>query len=246
MLTKLRFWVPAGIALVLLLPGHSAADPLLLGHYELHNHPYGNARAPYYGLRLDGLLTGDPSDIYTFDFDHPLSSMWMDYTDDAVLGLQIRIHGTVWGGEDVGEVYDSPELWDVDFLYSMGLAPVPGDSGGVQDVERSLAPYLTGGNMGTITRQSDGNVFNLVDYSGKYTRTFRVGDTDTGLGHRGHPGVSGWGWLNHCNEDVETNCAEHLSASDWLFTAERVPEPGTLALFGIGSTLMLVRRRRKS
>ena len=241
MLKRLRLWMPVGLALVLLLPGQVAADPYLFGHYELHNHPYGAAAAPYYGLRLDGLVTGNASDIFTFDFDAPGASMWMDYS----IG-QIHIHGTAYGGKDVGTEYDSDaKLWDINFLYDTGLTAVKRDRHhGYQDLwTKTALPSL--GNVGTIS-STDGT-FNLSDYSGGKGFTFRLGDTNNGAtGRRGYQGISGWGWLNHCNEDVGTSCETHLSASDWLFTAQRVPEPGTLALFGIGATLMLIRRRRKS
>ena len=98
--------------------------------------------------------------------------------------------------------------------------------------------------MGLTPRVSDNTDFYLFDYSGKHNSTFRFGDTDTGLGHRGSPGLSGWGWVNHNFENQYTDV--HHNASDWLFTAQAVPEPSTLILLGTGLAAMGLRRRRHS
>ena len=147
MLRRLPLWVPAVLFLTLLLPVRSAADPLGTGLYELSNHPDGNAAAPYYGLRLDGLLDWDDSVIYTFDFDADGAAMYLDYS-----GGSIHIYGTAWGGKDVGNVYEDAGFWDIDFTYGVGVVPVAGDGGGVQDVHVPLGSYATAGNAGTITR----------------------------------------------------------------------------------------------
>ena len=37
--------------------------------FELKNHPDGGARPPLYGMRLDGLITGTSSEVWTFSFE---------------------------------------------------------------------------------------------------------------------------------------------------------------------------------
>ena len=118
------------------------------------------------------------------------------------------------------------------FLYTLGVGTVPGDD------DIWVAGVPDGSNVGTI-QPPIGPAINLADKSdGNYM--FRFGDEDSDLGHRNFPGISGWGWLTHHPETLQ-----HVPASDWLFTAELIPTPGTAALvslIGLGGT---ARRRRR-
>lgn len=198
--------------------------------YELGNHPDGGAANPLYGLRLDGLLTGDSSDIYTFDFEASgvsMSMLWSSGTDE------LRIWGTAFGGQDIGSDYlaGTTALWTINFTYT-GISAcgtgICSSSGG-----RTVSSDLFGS-------------FDLVPTgSNTYGYAFQVND-----GHRGVAGPSGWGWMNHCASAGNTieggSCIQHLYASDWLFTVHSVPEPGTLVLFGIGLLGIGMLRRRKT
>ncbi len=210
------------------LAGSSSAGLISNGTYDLHNHPDGSANPPLYGLRLDELynVTGD-HDIFTFDFDDARSSMTMVVTDTT-----IAISGVVWGGRDTGTGYAAEAttgLYTINFLYSIGVGPVAGDD----DVE--VAANASGLNSGTILSPTS-DLISLVDYSGSFPNTFRLGNEDNDLGHRGHNGISGWGWLNHGG-------GSHIAASDWLFTATLVPTPGA-AVLGLAGAAMGLRRRR--
>lgn len=211
------------------------APILAPGTYPLANHPDGNAAQPYYGLRTDGLRTGNASHIYTFDFEAPGAAMFTDITDTGGGNYSIRIYGTAFGGRDIGGTYDAVEsgLVSIDFTYATATQ-VPGDD----DL------WVTGPDMthtGTITFISgalSGEAYNLVDKSNG-TYSFRMGDENNDAGHRGHDGVSGWGWMNH--GPVGGAMGGHLDATDWLFTV--VPTPGSAALLGMAG-LVTSRRRR--
>jgi len=173
--------------------------------YELCNHPDGGAAAPFYGLRLDGLLTGDAHDIVTFDFESDQSDMRINIQDDS-----IRIFGVAHGGIDLGEEYDphNSGLWKIDFTYN-NVTGLDGDD------DLIVARNLAGTNTGEITQlYGEGESFDLTDYAGAHPMTFQLGDGVDDLGYRGFSGISGWGWVNHSGGEG------HLAASDFLFTVK--------------------------
>jgi len=153
--------------------------------------------------------------IFTFEFTS-MTLVW----DGAG---NLTIEGTVFGGLNAGIGYADPEEWKVTFTYS--------------DVVQCGSGLCADTGDGSISGSA--GIFDLVAYAGSYDHAFYL-DYD----HRGFDGLSGWGWLNHCNDKAETFCNNHISASDWLFTVS-VPEPGTLLLLGSGLTLMALQRRRR-
>ena len=185
--------------------GEGQSTLVVDGIYSLHNHPAGLVAAPFYGLRLDGLTTGDASDVFTFDFDHPSSNVTMEVNDTT-----IKIFGTAFGGLDIGNDYAPQEsgLWDLSFTYD-NVQKASGDDDLLVDDSRS------GTNTGTITQLfGSGDSFDLEDFAGSFPFTMRLGDEDSDAGHRGFTGISGFGWLNH------SGGSGHLEHSDWLFTAQ--------------------------
>ena len=198
------------------------------GEYTLSNHPDGGVAPPTYGFRLDELYNATGGhDRFTFDFDHPMSDMVMDVTDTT-----IHIHGTSWGGRDTGSSYADDiyrGVYTIDFTYDVGVGMVAGDD----DLEVDAA---NNANSGTIMTPL-GDTIALVDERGSHSYSFRLGDENNDNGHRGFQGISGWGWVNHGGNP-------HVTASDWIFTAERnpIPTPGTVALFAAAG--MISRRRR--
>ncbi len=220
-----------GIAAALLAGGLAASSAsaysISTGFYYLDNHPAGAEAEPYYGLRLDGLLSGDDEDIYTFDFENNGAAMFMDYD-----GATIHIYGQAWGGLDDGDGYVSPTMWEIDFTYDVSEVTATGE------VLAGVGGDKT--NTGYIRRIADNAMWGLTDVgSGAYGYTFALDHW-----HRGFPGISGFGWVNHYPFGTDPADSVHMYYSDWLFTA-RLPEPGTLALLGMGLIGMAMGRRRR-
>ncbi|PZD73272.1 hypothetical protein C1752_02278 [Acaryochloris thomasi RCC1774] len=240
-----RLIATAGMTLIGLasfgLVSKAGAVGITGGSYTLDNHPDGSASSPFYGLRLDGLLSGKSKDIYTFNFTEGGASVALDYDDTS---NTINISGTAYGGLDQGDSYSAPELFSINFTYR-NVQQVAGDDDLWVDGSQA------GSSTGTITRQTSGDVYNLADFSGANAYSFRLGDGDNNQGHRGHQGISGWGWLNHAPADQDPSLSPHLYSSDWLFTAQSkpaaVPESpltaGALALL-VGGFIALKRKQR--
>ena len=180
------------VGLAWLMPGRASTESLPPGLYRLHDHRDGHAAPPRYGLRLDGLQTGDADDVFSFDFDGPGAAVFLELGPTSA-----HVFGTVYGGKDVGDHFESPELWDLEMRYA--LADPSGTAGRLESIGSP------GSNTGTLRRRSDGRVFTLEDFGDP--PSFVIGP-----GHRTPADVfSGWGWLKH------GGAPEHLPDSDWLF-----------------------------
>lgn len=211
----------------------ASAAFIATGTYRLHNHTDGNARPPAYGAKLTEMYNATSgTDIFTFNFDAPGSAMYLDYN-----GSSIHIYGTSFGGRDVGTDYANDiyrGFYQFDFTYNLGVIQAPGDD----DIMVAGAQYQY--NYGTLLTPL-GDIVSLRDgHYGNGQPDFRFGDEDNDQGHRGFPGLSGWGWLyKHLPGQPYTYVAD----SDWLFTGELVPTPGALSLLA-GAGLLAGRRRR--
>lgn len=220
----------SGVLALCVLASSASAAVLVPGDYQLSNHPDGDVDPPPYGFRLDGL--DGSADIFTVSFDvADGADMKLRYDDGAGT---IRIWGTGPGGRDAGVGYAADSYngtYSIDFTYTVGVGLVPSD-------DDLYVNTTSGSNFGTVTLP-DTTVIDMYDiFNGGEGHTFRLGDEDDDLGHRGFSGISGWGWL-------ELDGAENGARTrDWLFTAELIPAPGT-ALFLSPLALAAARRRRR-
>ncbi|MDX1952554.1 MAG: hypothetical protein SFY81_10230 [Verrucomicrobiota bacterium] len=226
-------------ALSLLPLSLSAAEPISSGTYKLGSHPDGGLRPPLYGLRLDGLLDANNNghfsdDRWTFDFDNPLSSMWMDL--NTATGTA-HIYGYTIGGADKGygpanDTYipGTEDIFHIDFTYT-GLFALPADAGvgpGLDDLVTGV--ILTPGTVGTgtITKENGAaadQTWLLRDVSMVGHYNFQLGDNELNdLGIHGYPGITGAGWVNYSADGGQT--WEGSFGADFFFTA--VPEPSTV------------------
>ncbi|MEM9245396.1 MAG: PEP-CTERM sorting domain-containing protein [Cyanobacteria bacterium P01_F01_bin.153] len=209
-------------------------------YYELGSHPDGTEAPPAYGLRIDGINglfdgVGPASDdVVTFDFDHPNSAMNLTYVVDSdPTQSVINISGTAFGGVDIGDTYGDTFSAVIDFTYRQ----IDTDQENFAEVngrEYFGEGTLTVGGQTIYLRAKDagGNFFNL------------------GTDHRGEAGLSGWGWLQYSLSpeapEEEWYGSNDGRVADWLFTAEKVPEPTmTLGLLAVGG-LMISRRKRSA
>ncbi|MFK7959267.1 MAG: LamG-like jellyroll fold domain-containing protein [Phycisphaerales bacterium] len=182
------------------------------GSYRLRNFANGNEAPPGYGLRLDELFDAtDGFDVFSFDFDGPMSNMRLDYD-----GTSVRIHGTAFGGRDTGIKYDPDFISavEIDLTYDV-VVSAPGD-----DDLIVLTP--NGSNVGTMTWLATGQVFDLSDKMNAEEFTFRLGDEDDDAGHNGVPGITGWGWMF-------VDGGDEPGAQDWLFSAVDICAPDPMA-----------------
>ncbi|MEL7023730.1 MAG: PEP-CTERM sorting domain-containing protein [Pseudomonadota bacterium] len=220
--------------LVLMLPPIAGQASILEPGvvYDLDNHPDGRTASPYYGLRLDGLTTGNSSEVYTFDFEAATSGMTMVYDDEAGT---LNISGNAFGGRDGGSDFmaGTTDTWQISFTYTDVYSC---NDGGL----------CANSGVGSISSLLFGT-YNLVSEMGRHSYAFQL-STD----HRGFTGISGWGWMNHCPMSGDgdngrygngVSCDRHLYSSDWLFTVRDVPAPGTLALLGLGLAMVGMRKK---
>lgn len=215
------------------LAGSAQGAFIQQGLYQLHNHPDGNSRPPTYGAKLNELYdVTSGMDVFTFDFNHPLSNMTLEYT-----GTTIVISGQSWGGRDIGTEYANDAyrgVYTFSFTYFWGVGLAPGDD----DLMVVLPPDRY--NYGSLVTPL-GDVVSLRDghYNGSQP-DFRFGDEDNDLGHRGFSGLSGWGWLFKA---LPGQGYTYTQDSDWLFTATPIPTPGAAALAVVAGVAGLRRRR---
>ena len=227
----LRLFAACGLTLFLTAGPAFGGLVLRPGTYVLGDHPDGNAGPPSYGLRLDELMdiTGG-HDVFTFSFDHPGADMRIDITEVGTDEYELHIYGMAFGGLVQNNQYNQAlsGFVDIDFVYMLAH-PVGGDDDYIVTTKNFL-------NTGEITFM--GSMIDLFDRANSEGYSFRLGDEDDDLGHRGFDGVSGWGWLDHGMEGT------HVYASDWLFTV--IPTPGSAALLSVALVIGARRNRRRT
>ena len=205
------------------------AGPVVLFKSALGDHPDGAALPPAYGLRMDNLFSGlgGTGGITTFSFEQNGAGVSMTIWDLDMDGDadEIRIAGTVFGGEDAGTTYGfGAGLYKLEFTFSVG---VNDESNGWS----ASSHAANGGFLQALAGNVDvaeGTMFNLVQRTDSMAKDFKFLND----GHR-LPGSSGWvgrGWL------------DGGGTRDFLFVTIPLPGGAGMALAGLG--LVALRRRR--
>ncbi len=203
--------------------GIAAATPTI-SVFDLSNHPDGNAAPPSYGLRIDGMMGGGTTVVFSF------VDVQLTVTDNTMDGgdITMRIQGMVEGGEVSGNAFADPEMYNLDFSY---LANVETFSGGWR---------VLGTNNAL-------NVGSIAPVGGDPEDVFTVTDNDNNSfifapdGHRIAGDNSSWvgrGWLT-----TDPNGINSPGTQDWLFVGALVPAPGSAALLALGGIAAIKRRR---
>lgn len=122
------------------------------GCYDLSNKINGQVSTPDYGLRLDGLF-GAPTDHWTFDFEDPQLGVEMCYDGAGT----ITIHGTAFGGHDIGSAWDpnTTGLIEIHFTYENAIC------GGANNDELIVDIYQGGVGYGTVKWLNTNEVIHL-------------------------------------------------------------------------------------
>lgn len=209
------------LACSILVVSGASADLL---HFNLDNHPDGNARQPEYGLRLD---FGDQNNLFVFDG----VQGWLDSgTGVFTISGEVR-HATQEAHDFSGQVYHLDAIIDISSTIDVAAlwADPPsgsfvGLSGNTRELHLTLVSDSGSGPANTFNGPLD-----WVDHMG-----FHI-DTN----HRTTGVLEGWGWLEP-DDDYD-----RVPADDWLFTMTPVPEPTTAALLVIGLVGLAARRGRE-
>ncbi|MFT7460271.1 MAG: hypothetical protein ACI909_002959 [Planctomycetota bacterium] len=245
-------------AIVLLQAGFVSAQIIT---YNLSDKAYGGIYAPDYGLRLDDLFgTSSDESNWTFSFEAPGASVQMDV--DTGLDT-VRIHGTVFGGRDIGTEWDSDTtaFWTLDFLYDNDdlivyddgywdmpeLGEEPENFGWLQLIGSDLMG--TGIDLDENAGSDNGKYIALGDYHGGSFEPLG-GPAPAG------PYVSAWlqstdGFVEFENplDDVQEAAFVRPNngecCMDFGFRATQVPEPSTMLILGTGLAALGLRRRKQ-
>jgi len=240
---------------VVTLAGAAQADTVLVSH-KLGDHPDGNAADPTYGIRLDNLFTrmtdggsflsgSSRSGTTTFSFENNGANMVMDAIDTNNSGEAdtLHIHGTVYGGRDVGSGYGFGEgLYEISFMIATGVNTIEGPNGGFQVANASGTDhgYIRSLGNADIAAGTTWSVSNKTNNAGDSFNFLadghRLGGSSNSALRALNPYV-GRGWMMFDGAGGSSG-----GNQDFLFVTVPLPTGGMLAMAGLGGLAMTRRR----
>lgn len=215
----------AAATLIMGLALYTSSSQALIITHHLMDHPDGNQAPPTYGLRLDGLFSGDADDVYTFSFlDVEMTIDTGDASDNT--DGYVEIAGTMLGGTS-GDGKARDTEWDLFFRYDTNIL-IEEDGSWIVDGSSS------GANFGYIALGADD--IGLADFMGGQFQP----DSHRCSGHSDCGPWVGIGWLSH-QTTFDSATYTHYDANDFIYT---VSEPAGIFLLGIGLIGLALARRQ--
>jgi CubicO group peptidase (beta-lactamase class C family) len=222
----------AAVAGLIACAGSAFAGELVVAEYEINDHPQGGFAPPVYALRLDNVLGFELASFSADVFnDATLTVIQDSNTND----LYIDIAGTFHGGEEVGDAWATTFDISASFRYSANVVATA--NGWAVDGFSLL-------NNGTITRLDTNETTTWYGMEDALGDNGPAGNAFTFAadGFRIDNDDSTWvgrGWLTQ-NDDGSMTAPP---AQDWIFTANLIPAPSAMALFGFAGIATMRRRR---
>ena len=227
----------------------------------------------HYGLRLDSLCyfsynvcggtwTNDERTFSVEANDFTVSSVTLDWGNGGTDFTKATISGTLTYNDASPQSGADPDLWTITYNLEniqalSGADPTAGRANGAANGWYVAADDITG----TLTRVTDPITISLKGKNDSNGHAFVFDDdghrcsSQIGVGECATDAIVARGWMVATKDDPNNPNAywKDKGANDWLVIAKQdtppsddIPEPGTLALFGMGLLGLRYARRRRA